>query len=168
MAGSSQSLRNFQSKTLNWRDRSHDPLPFFPMREEERSPRGGHSKTVQSSYTWVVWTPQSKLRSLRRWKLRTTESYSHIPWPRRSPPLPRSRLAPRESFIPKGKPARREGAGGRERTNMPHTAWTPTCGSVSTSSSPCLLFFRRNPKKISRIWDLMGWNLSTGRARSQA
>jgi len=85
---------------------------------------------------WSGWTHGSKLRSLRPWKLRTTGIYSHIPWARRSPPLLWSRLAPRESSIPKGKPAGREGDGRQERTNLPHTAWTPKCRSIKTARSP--------------------------------
>ena len=99
------------------------------------------------------FTHRSRLRSLRPSHLRITGSYSHIAWARRRPPLLQSRLAPRESSIPKGKPAGREGGGGRERTNLPHMAWTPKYGSVKTvrsptpTSSPCKHLFQTKSEK---------------------
>jgi len=59
------------------------------------------------------------------------------PLAQRRPSLPRCRLVPRESSLPKGQPVGRECVGGWERTNLPHSmAWTLKYGSVKTARSP--------------------------------
>ena len=152
---------NFWEQKLTLARLVSRPLPSFPMREEERRLRGGCSMTVQLLYIGMVWIQQSKQRSPRPWKLRTTGLYSHIHWARRMPPLPPPhRKTPREFSERKAKPAGREGGGGRERTNLPSTAWTPKCGLIRTARFPTqtssLLRHssRRNPKTIFWICDL--------------
>jgi len=92
------------------------PLPSSSMREEERRSRGGYSTIFQSLQIGVGLTHRNRLGSLQPCHLQISGSYSHIPWAQTRPPFLRSRLAPKESSLPKGKPAGRESRGGRERT----------------------------------------------------
>jgi len=55
---------NFSEQKHTLARRVSRPLPFPPMREEERRSRGGRSMIVQSSLTGMGWTYRIKLRSL--------------------------------------------------------------------------------------------------------
>jgi len=91
---------------ITWGALDYSPV-FVNWNGLDLSEQAEITPTLEAANNWIIFT--------------------HPLGPEKSA-TPRSRLAPRESSIPKVKPVGREGGpGGRqERTNLPHTAWTPT------------------------------------------
>jgi len=173
MAGSSQSLRFFWSKTLHWPGETGlTTPPFFPNARKGAKIILG---VLDDSPLIVNWSGLDSMEQAEITPtLETTDNWIIFTADKANTPTPPIPKGAQRILTRKAKPAGREGGGGRERTNLPHTAWTPKCGLVRTARFPTQVSSilkhssRRNRKKIFQICDLRGQNQSTGRARSQA